>query len=356
MLSTLTLYFSRNKALLIAIIISLLIHSSLVSKFAFTLPDLDESQQTIAMRLVSLPPTPKPTPATIKKASPKPEPQVAQTNSEITQATNDDPISPVAEGSVIQDTTATAPVLGITAPTTTEQAGAEPTPTDATEAGDIASDPKPPVYQYVKTEFDVYRGGDAAAAGTASITFSMDKNGTYALNSITQAKGLAALFFGTLVQKSEGVVTEKGLVPNYFFYQYGNNKAQTANFAWSDGVLQIRSAKGDKTESLVAGTQDLLSFMYQFMFMPPLETTQITMTNGKGLRTYAYSFEGEEVINTKLGEFKTVHLLTSGNEEDKAELWLALDYQYLPVKIRKIEKNGSVIEQIITKIQTTPPH
>lgn len=353
------MHVSRSKALLVAIIISLLIHTLLLSEFSFTLPKSGERQQTLAMRLVSLPPAPKttPIPVPIKKASPEPEPQIAQANSTETKTTKDHPINPTAEEHVIEDVTAIeAPIKSDTLQdsTSTEQASSEPTPT---EVVNITGDPKPPVYQYVKTEFDVYRGDDTAAAGTATITFSIDENGDYTLNSITQAKGLAALFFDTLVQKSEGAVTEKGLVPKYFFYQYGNNKSKTqsANFTWSDKILVMHSAKGDKTESLVAGTQDLLSFMYQFMFTPPLETTQITMTNGKSLRTYAYSFEGEEVISSRLGELKSVHLLKKGDKEEKTELWLALDYQYLPVKIRKAEKNGAVIEQIATSIHTEPP-
>jgi hypothetical protein len=76
------------------------------------------------------------------------------------------------------------------------------------------------------------------------------------------------------------------------------------------------------------------------------------MTNGKRLRTYAYSFEGEETITTKLGELKTIHLLKGSGDEEKTEIWLATDYQYLPVKIRKTEKDGTVIEQVVTNILT----
>jgi hypothetical protein len=80
------------------------------------------------------------------------------------------------------------------------------------------------------------------------------------------------------------------------------------------------------------------------------------MTNGKNLRTYAYSFEGEEMIDTKFSRhLKTVHLVKTGSEEDKTEIWLATDYKYLPIKIRKTEKDGTTVEQIMTNISTDPP-
>ena len=229
-------------------------------------------------------------------------------------------------------------------------------PSDETTQGEAKPDHISMPYQYVETRFEVFRGGDTSAAGIARIRFNINKDGTYQINSTTEAKGLVSLFFQPLVQKSEGLVTESGLKPIFFSYEYGKSKTQSARFAWGDGILLLRTEKGDKTETLIPDTQDLLSFMYQFMFKPPLETMQISITNGKNLRTYAYSFEGEEVISTKLGELKTVHLLKSGDSEEKTELWLGLDYQYLPVKIRKTEKNGSVIEQIVTNIQTELPN
>ncbi len=143
--------------------------------------------------------------------------------------------------------------------------------------------------------------------------------------------------------------------PERFLYQYGDNeaKAQHAEFDWAEGVLQLRSAKGKSRVRLVPGTQDLLSFMYQFMFTPPLEEMTLNVTNGKRLSTYNYSFEGEEQIQTGLGELKTMHISKSASDgKDRTDVWLAMDYQYIPVKIRKTEDNGSVIEEVVTRLST----
>jgi hypothetical protein len=118
----------------------------------------------------------------------------------------------------------------------------------------------------------------------------------------------------------------------------------------------MTTSKGTYTEDLPEGAQDLLSFMYQFMHVAPLQTMQIPIVNGKRLRIYDYSFEGEELVNSSLGELKTIHITHNGIDSDeKTELWLAIDYQYVPVKIRKIEKNGDVVEMVATRINSNRP-
>lgn len=355
MFNRLKVHFTQNKLLLLAVIISLLLHGFLLAKLSLLLPALDEKQQILEMRLVKLQPVQKSAPIPIKQKAPAPEPTppAAQDKIVATQpAPEPETVNPVAETAVNQKNISTI------AQSITETPSTEITESTVTaEQNDLAKEIKVPAYKYVETEFEVRRGSDASAAGVARIVFTLAENNTYTLVSVTKAKGLVSLFFSNLEQKSEGMVIDSGLMPNHFSYQYGDNKnkMQSASFAWSDSVIVMRSAKGEKTETLPVGTQDFLSFMYQFMFSPPLENTQITMTNGKRLRTYIYSFAGEEVITTKIGDLNTIHLLKQGDEEDKTELWLAIDYQNLPVKIRKTEKNGSVIEQTATKISTTPP-
>ncbi len=353
MFSTFKLHFSKNRPLLITILFSLLLHVLLLSGFSLQLPD-NKPLHHLEMHLVDAPAIQKSTPPALQNQHPKPvsKPKPA-------------PEPPRAEHPVA-GTHDTNPLADITpkqesAPANAAQTatgGEQMTEATADAAADkIDTEPRAPVYEYVETEFEVRRGSDTSAAGTARITFNIDKDGSYQITSTTKAKGLVSLFVGNLAQTSQGMVSDQGLVPNYYSYQYGNdkNKMQSASFAWSDRVIVMRSAKGEKTEPLIPGTQDFLSFMYQFMFSPPLENTQITMTNGKRLRTYTYSFTGEERISTKIGDLNTIHLLKQGDDDEKTELWLATDYQYLPIKIRKTEKNGSVIEQSVTSISTQRP-
>jgi len=216
-----------------------------------------------------------------------------------------------------------------------------------TSAPQFLEEPLPIPYQSVETLFDVYvdpnTKANRATVGSAVVSFSMD-NKAYRLRSEITAHGLASLFIPDLLQTSVGIVDEKGLKPTHYLYQYGDkkNKTYVAEFDWDQRRLTMNTAKGEQVAPLSAGTQDLLSFMYQFMFSPPLNRMEVTVTTGKRLNTYYYGFEGEEIIQTKFGATNTVHILRSDSgRDDKTELWLAVDYRYLPVKIKKTEKDKS---------------
>jgi len=344
----------QHKMLLLAALGSILLHITFLSEFSISLPQSVDDQQTLDMHLVQQQTRQNNIQPAGKKYTPQPKHSTPKTST-VPQPVQDEAPAPA---DAVNSTENVQDVVSAN----TEQTGIEPENplSDLAEPAEISQTdevPDKPVYQHVETEFEVLRGGSTTAAGVTKIVFNIDANGRYSIISTTQAKGLASLFFGNLTQKSEGSVTADGLKPDFYSYQYGSDakKSQTANFDWATNTLHMHSAKGENTAKLVTGIQDFLSFMYQFMFMPPLDSMQITMTNGKRLRTYAYSFEGEETVTTKLGELKTVHLLKSSGDEEKTEVWLASDYQYLPVRIRKTEKDGTVIEQIAADIQTRMP-
>jgi hypothetical protein len=213
-------------------------------------------------------------------------------------------------------------------------------------------------YQYIETEFDVRTVIDGGVEGKAKITYSLLDNQQYQISWLTAGTGIMALLFPELLQTSEGKLTKFGLQPNHYLYQFGKkaDKTRSASFDWQAKKVILQTAKGTKTEDLPDATQDLLSFMYQFMYVAPLQHMQLPIVNGKKLSIYDYSFEGEEQVNSSLGELRALHILHSGsNQEEKTELWLAIDYQYVPVKIRKIEGDGSVVEMLATRITTNRP-
>jgi len=349
MFQTLKSHAKAHKALIAAVIVSLLLHTLFFSEFSFTLPDMGDDDQPLNVQLVQ---APSPVSKTIEKITPKPKPEKTETAStesakpvDSTDISREDEIDfpatddidtplPQAEPEPVQENVVPASIE----PSISEQTSLVLTPL------------------YIETEFDVFQGESKSIVGSARITFNIDKSGSYSIKSTIEAQGITALFFQNLVQESQGSATESGLKPNYYSYRYGNKKSQTANFHWDEGTLTLRTEKGERTEKLETGTQDLLSFMYQFMFAPPQETNAINITNGKTLRNYNYRLVGEEIIYSKFGTVNAIHLTKSSvNNEEKTELWLAIDYKNLPIKIRKTEKNGSVIEQVATIINTDIP-
>jgi hypothetical protein len=206
---------------------------------------------------------------------------------------------------------------------------------------------------YIDTDFELREGG--RVVGMSHISFRQNLDGTYSLVSTTEAKGLLSLFLrGKLIQTSRGLLAEDGLRPLEFEYRMTSKeeKSRFAQFDWQAGRLTLQTNKGARTVKLPHGAQDLLSFMYQFLYVPPLERMEIPITNGKKLDIYAYAFEGEEELTTPTGNLRTLHIRHHGKDDEKTDIWLAVDYKYMPVKIRKTEEDGSVIEQTVTRLTT----
>ena len=348
------------RRLAIALCVSILLHSMVFGGFDLSLPILKKEMHTIDARL-QMPkaaPAPKLEPVPpVEPVNPEPSKPVAS-KSEPEIAKVEPPPTPVTELPV----TSPEPIPETPAPQAAPVLPPQPEPVEKVAELPPAKDEglviNQNAYQYAETYFDVSTKIDGLAEGKAKMVFNLLDNNQYQMSFLTEAKGLAALVISDLLQTSDGALTKTGLQPQHYLYQYGSkeDKTRKAVFDWQANTLQMTTSKGAKTENLLEGAQDLLSFMYQFMYVAPLQNMQIPITNGKNLRVYDYSFEGEENVNSKLGEVKTIHIVhTAGDSDEKTELWLAVDYQYLPVKIRKTEKDNKVYEFVATRVVTTRP-
>ncbi|MDP1658220.1 MAG: DUF3108 domain-containing protein [Methylotenera sp.] len=344
--------------LLLALGLSLLLHLFLIGKFNFNFSGVNEPQHVIKARL-ALPKAvlAKPIVKDLTPMSPKLEP--------VKQAPPP-PITPVTDTSVQSDSSDKS-LLSDAIPMSEQvspDAVSELVVTDAEiKTDEVSLIINSNAYQYIEAEFDVRTDiaakTESSPAGNARMVYQLLPNGEqYQIKSLIQAKGLAALIIPDLLQTSDGFLNSAGLQPQHYLYQFGDkkNKTYSADFDWENKKLILHSAKGDQTLELTESTQDLLSFMYQFMFVPPLQNMRLSITNGKKSGIYDYSFEGEETIATKMGDLHTIHLLRMAAEgEKKTELWLALDYQYVPVKIRETEKDGKVYELLVISLKTQRP-
>ena len=349
------------KRLGLAVILSGILHTLLFGGFNMTLPSLKKEMHVIEAR-IQMPkavPALKEPLAVIEPAEPEPKPQALAEPDPIEEVPTKPPVNSELAKTVpepIRSEPLDIPSKSIDISDSLPTPSGEPQPTpQPTDVGFVINEN---AYQYVETEFDVRTEIDGSTQGNAIITFDSVPNEQYQIKWLTQPSGVAALFIGDLLQTSEGELTKAGLRPKQYIYQFGNkaDKARSAIFDWQAKKVTLQTSKGLKTEDLAEGAQDLLSFMYQFMYVAPLQAMQIAITNGKKMRVYDYAFAGEENVNSALGELKTVHIVHTGSgDEDKTELWLAIDYQFVPVKIRKTEAEGKVYELLATRINTNRP-
>lgn len=208
-------------------------------------------------------------------------------------------------------------------------------------------------YKKVVIDYDVRRSLDGSPVGVARTMYFLGENNQYTIKNEVEAKGFVSLFYwNKLKQTSDGILTPEGLKPKNYHYQFGSKIDNFAVFDWESKKI-ITTTNGKISEfDMLEGSQDMLSFMYQFMFEPPLAKMKIYITNGKNYKPYDYSYIGEEVIETDVDKILTLHIAKFNyNNEERIDLWLAKDYKYLPIKIRKTEKDGSILDQSTKKIE-----
>ena len=204
----------------------------------------------------------------------------------------------------------------------------------------------------IQAVYEVTKNGQPFAKVHEQFTVS---SGSYKVESITKGIGVYALF-GERVLTSSGEVTAQGLKPIRFELRQGDNpkRALQADFDWAKQNLRM-TVKGKLKEApLMAGTQDLASFAYQFMYLPvPLKgDITVTLTTGKKLNQYQYHINPDsEMIDGGAVQYKTLHLaLPAQDTQETKELWLAADYHYVPVRILMVDDNGQKLEQTLTEL------
>ncbi len=182
----------------------------------------------------------------------------------------------------------------------------------------------------------------------------MQEGDRYNLQSIGETTGVVALFKGErLLQTSLGVITKDGLQPESFVIQRGNRRGNNAIFDWLEKSLKLVENEKIQTVPLPDGTQDMISFLFQFAFTPPQgEYLLLALTDGRKLERYRISVLGEETLQLAMGEVRTLHIKKPKTESDDGmSIWLAIDHHFLPVKVRnEPRKDERPIEFVAAQI------
>jgi len=310
-----------------AVLLSVLLHALLLGGWHFAIPIFESPVHLIEAKLLP-PPVKKPLPPKKKNRSVRHTPAQHEPSRESIQPNTDEKAE---------------------APHVAEPLWREE---DRPAYEEMARLPAP---SFVDMDFDVKRV-NGFGSGRAHYHYQAEPEGRYTLKSEMEAVGLASIAFaGKRIETSSGKITDQGLHPEAYRVDLTSKpeKLQAANFDWVNHKITLKTSKSETVEDLPEGTQDFLSFMYQFMFVPPLDRMEWPLTNGKTVRIYNYQFVGEEVISTDFGKINTYHIAkSSGDTEERTDVWLAEDYRFIPIQILKITKDGSGYEFIATRIDT----
>lgn len=327
--------FSRQKSqrtFLWALAVSVILHLLLLGGPAWQLPSMqDKTPQRLEARIEPLPPKPV---AKIARKYPPPRRAPAP--------------KPKISPAVVPAPAPPAPVP--------EPAPPAPEPAPVAETPPEPPKPRPgeQLPSQAEIRFSLNKGENGLSVGRVVHTWKRDGE-HYTLSSVTEASGFFSLIKpGKLVQTSEGLITEQGLQPISFWVQRGQSTDTTefAQFDWKNGTLRFGTYQDARTVELPDTAQDLMSFLYQFAFAPPASgSIKLYIANGRKLDIYSYTVIGEEALELPFGKVKALHLSKQHTaNESGTEIWLSVDHRYFPVKIRQIEKDGGVAEQVANAI------
>jgi hypothetical protein len=177
----------------------------------------------------------------------------------------------------------------------------------------------------------------------------------YSVRSVSEPQGIAALFINDVRRVSEGSVTATGLKPERFEETGRKGGARVAEFDWASGRLTLSSEGSSQTVALPPNTFDQASLPYGFLFAPPAsDGFLVHVTDGRRLTQYRYRLVAQEKIRTRIGEIDTLHFEKVRDPDDKRgfEFWVAIEHQYLPVRLRYSDKNNRVFDSVVTSIKT----
>ncbi|HEV7477620.1 MAG TPA: DUF3108 domain-containing protein, partial [Burkholderiales bacterium] len=78
------------------------------------------------------------------------------------------------------------------------------------------------------------------------------------------------------------------------------------------------------------------------------------IVDSKGISTQLYRIAGQEKLKTPIGEFDTLKLVRSRDNES-AEIWLASQLGNFPVRVVVVYKDGKRLEQMAVRVSVPAP-
>jgi len=187
----------------------------------------------------------------------------------------------------------------------------------------------------------------------AEVTERLEHDGrTYRLEESWNGRGVFALR-GEAHRSSRGTLEAGALRPLEYEDRRSGRDTGRASFSWNTKTLTLQYKGDPQRRPLEPGTQDRLSLLWSFTFKPPgKQPVTVYVADGKGVSTHIYDPAGRERIRVPAGEFEALKLVRrkDGPQDRGAEVWLAADRDYLPVRILLTEKDGTHLDQTAVRI------
>lgn len=207
--------------------------------------------------------------------------------------------------------------------------------------------------QKLEVHYELSRNGTAMVEVGEVLTHD---GKTYRIESEARGKGLFALSNrGAVKRDSRGTIEAGALRPAEFRDQRGDRKPEVARFDWAKReVVEERDGKSE-ARPIKGAMQDRLSFLWSFAFVPPKgKEVVMDVADGRGVDRFRYLISSPEKIKTPAGELDAIRLTKQREPGDDrgTEVWLSVAHGYVPVRVLVVEKDGTRLDQVATRLLT----
>jgi hypothetical protein len=165
------------------------------------------------------------------------------------------------------------------------------------------------------------------------------------------------MLMGSRSQTSVGSLGATGLKPKRF----GDKGRQevAAHFERDKGLVSFSA--NTPSQALQDGAQDRLSLFVQLaallagspQFQQPGQRIVFQVVSARSAEVWAFSVDKTETLKLPLGPLPTVKLsrLPLQQYDQTIEMWLSPQHGYLPARVRIVQTNGDVLDQLLSKVQ-----
>jgi len=218
-----------------------------------------------------------------------------------------------------------------------------------------ALEPKPFPVEALPPRITIdYKLTSSFADGRATYRWARDGD-AYRIDAEAQAEGFFALFLeGRILQESSGTMTTAGLRPERFSERKPGGPPEGLEFDWPGRQVTFDRNGEKKTTPLTDNTVDWLSMIFQLAHTPPTsESFDMQVFTQRRMYRFHLNVLGIEEIEIPLGRVRAQHLrhVDPENPREVVDVWLGVDYHYLPVKLRfPVARNRLTVDQVATAI------
>lgn len=159
--------------------------------------------------------------------------------------------------------------------------------------------------------------------------------------------------FFSFAFESTGKITDTGLAPARY-QETRNKRVKTVTF--NDAANTV-TYSGGGAENKPAGIQDRMSVLVQLAAMGQADPKAFEVGKVASFRVagssradnWRFKAVANDTLQTALGPVKAVHLVRERDHDDgqKVEVWVAADYDWMPVRVLSNETDGDYLDQVI---------